>query len=76
LCEAQLSQLFQRRQLRLAQAKRLLENPAYRHLSISEIAHLCGYPDAGYFGRIFRREEGMAPAAYRSTHAMGNGKQP
>ncbi len=63
-------------QLRLAQAKRLLENPAYRHLSISEIAHLCGYPDAGHFGRIFRREEGMAPAAYRSTHAMGNGKQP
>jgi AraC-like DNA-binding protein len=61
-------------QLRIAQARRLLENPAHRHLSITEIAHLCGFMDSGYFGRIFRRESGLAPAAYRSHHMVEMGK--
>ncbi len=37
-----------------------------RHeLSISEISWACGYADAGYFTRVFRKHTGMTPQAYR-----------
>lgn len=34
-------------------------------LNISEIAFACGYPDNNYFTRIFHRETGFTPGAYR-----------
>lgn len=34
-------------------------------LSVSEIAWACGFTDPGYFSRIFRKQTGMTPQAYR-----------
>ncbi len=34
-------------------------------LSIGEVAARCGFPDANYFSRIFRRQQGMSPTKYR-----------
>ena len=47
---------------RLWEAKHLLletEKP------VAEIAAMCGFRDPGYFSTVFRRAEGMSPAAYR-----------
>ncbi len=51
--------------LRLEYAARLLTN---RSLSVKEIAFQCGYGDANYFARLFRRRKGMSPSAWRATH--------
>lgn len=32
---------------------------------ISEIAHLCGFSDASYFSRLFKKREGLSPLAFR-----------
>lgn len=34
--------------------------------TISEIAHACGFSDASYFNRCFRREHGVTPSEYIS----------
>lgn len=38
-------------------------------LSIKEIARVSGYEDAGYFRRLFRRQEGFSPSAFRQLYA-------
>lgn len=48
---------------RMERARKLLRSP---HYSISEIAHLCGYDDAGYFSSLFRKKTGMNPTEYRN----------
>lgn len=48
---------------RMDHARELLRSP---HHSISEIAHLCGYEDAGYFSSLFRKKTGMNPTEYRN----------
>lgn len=48
--------------VRIERAKELL---AANTLSITEIAGLVGYSDAAYFSRIFSRETGRTPRAYR-----------
>lgn len=48
---------------RLEHACELLRAPQH---SIGEIAHLCGYEDAGYFSSLFRRKMGMNPTEYRN----------
>ena len=50
------------RQLRLQKAKMLLRQPS---LSISDVAYDSGFTDPSYFSRVFTREEGMTPTAYR-----------
>lgn len=35
------------------------------HLSIQEIAGKCGFPDANYFSRIFKKINGITPLSYR-----------
>ncbi len=47
---------------RVHQAKQLLKTS---HKSITEIALEVGFSDGGYFSRIFHRETGMSPEAYR-----------
>lgn len=44
---------------------RAIEALASNRLSISEIAWACGFADPGYFSRIFRKQTGMTPQAYR-----------
>jgi AraC-like DNA-binding protein len=47
---------------RVNRAKELLKTG---QTSITEIARLVGFTDSGYFSRIFHRETGMSPEAYR-----------
>jgi len=47
---------------RTHQARNILDSTP---LSIKEVAAATGYRDAGYFIRIFRRQTGTTPAAYR-----------
>jgi two-component system response regulator YesN len=48
--------------VRLEKAKQLMHN---HELSLAEIALSVGFTDQSYFGRIFKREEGITPARYR-----------
>ncbi|MGJ8640275.1 MAG: helix-turn-helix domain-containing protein [Opitutaceae bacterium] len=52
-------------ELRIEQAKRLLKRTA---LNISEIANTCGYNDANYFSRIFKKQTGTTARDYRNAH--------
>ena len=49
-------------QRRLLEARRLLE---YTGLSVTEIAGRCGFRDAAFFSRTFKRKIGDTPQAYR-----------
>lgn len=37
-------------------------------LSVVGVARSCGFDDPGYFRRLFKREMGMSPRAYRALH--------
>ncbi|MBA2480281.1 MAG: helix-turn-helix domain-containing protein [Planctomycetes bacterium] len=47
---------------RVAQAKRLLAGGGF---TVGDVARLVGFQDAYYFSRVFRREVGTSPHAYR-----------
>ncbi len=49
--------------MRMELARKLLVDT---QLSISSIASMVGHPDPTVFGRIFRREHGKSPRAYRA----------
>ena len=49
---------------RINQSKRLLLETQQ---TITEVALTVGFSDSGYFSRIFRRETGLTPEAYRQT---------
>ena len=49
---------------RIQQARQLLKNT---HMSITEIALDVGFSGSSYFSRIFRRETGVTPEAYRRS---------
>lgn len=40
-------------------------------LSIGEIASRCGFPDANYFSRVFRKQQGLSPKQYRDRIRKG-----
>lgn len=48
--------------IRISEAKSLLR---FTDHPVSDIARACGYPDANYFARAFRRWEGISPLEYR-----------
>lgn len=50
--------------LRIRYAAGLLHNT---ELSVTEIAGNAGFADPSYFSRVFRRETGMSPLAYRAS---------
>jgi AraC-like DNA-binding protein len=52
------------RRIREARAQLLLQ----RTLCVAEVAALCGYSDAGYFRRVFKRETSLTPRGYRQVH--------
>lgn len=56
------SPLQYRDTLRLYYAKEHLQNGYY---SISEIAEKCGFEDASYFTRFFKKKTGLTPRAYK-----------
>lgn len=42
----------------------------YSSMNVSEIAHACGFADASYFFRLFKRYEGMTAMAFRRLNAQ------
>jgi AraC-like DNA-binding protein len=51
---------------RLKQARALLLESG---MNVNQVAGAVGYSDPGYFRRIFLRQEGISPRAYRRLHA-------
>jgi AraC-like DNA-binding protein len=49
-------------QVRLQVAAQSLLDP---QLSVTDVAHACGYQDVRYFVTLFRKHTGLTPAAYR-----------
>lgn len=49
---------------RMENACRLLSQKEQMHLSIGEIAEMCGYNDIYYFSRIFKKHTGLSPTAW------------
>lgn len=49
---------------RMVQARRLLAGTA---LPVGEVGRLVGYPDPGYFGRVFGRANGTSPVRWRGS---------
>jgi signal transduction histidine kinase/DNA-binding LacI/PurR family transcriptional regulator/AraC-like DNA-binding protein len=47
---------------RVRKARALLEQG---HLNVTEVAMTTGFSDSSYFGRVFQREVGVAPSAYK-----------
>lgn len=58
--------------LRINEAKRLLIG--LKSLSVRQIGEHVGYPDQGYFSRIFRQSTGLSPQQYREEPADEDGK--
>ncbi len=54
--------------VRLEKAREVLRSPLF---SLEECARQCGFSSASYFCRVFRREVGIPPAAYRREHSEG-----
>jgi len=55
--------------LRLIEARLMREarrNLAYTNLSISSIAYTLGFTDPAYFSRVFTRDAGISPKAFRA----------
>jgi AraC-like DNA-binding protein len=51
---------------RVARAKVLLQASSW---SLEEISQRCGFTDAPYFSRVFKRSTGLSPGAWRKRHA-------
>ena len=49
---------------RIDKAKQLMQNP---HLKLSQISEMVGFHDVKYFSKVFKKQEGVSPKAYRST---------
>jgi len=60
--ETGLSPIDYLNRFRVLQARRLLDESG---MNITEIMNAVGFRDSSYFSRIFRREVGMSPTAYR-----------
>ncbi len=52
-------------QVRIREAKRLLEDPA---MTISEAADRVGYTDVAHFSRVFKKTEGVSAGDWRNQH--------
>ena len=52
--------------LRIEEAKQLLEADT---VAVEEVGHVVGYEDPTFFRRLFKREAGLTPAAYRRRFA-------
>jgi AraC-like DNA-binding protein len=52
----------------MQKAKELLKMP---NISIREVSQRCGYSDANYFARLFRRLTGLTPREYAARVTKG-----
>jgi transcriptional regulator GlxA family with amidase domain len=61
------SPLIYLQKLRVAAAKRLLEND---HRTMQEISDAVGYQDVAFFRQLFERHTGVSPSAYREKFGV------
>lgn len=54
-------------QVKLNKAKKMLAND---NLSVSEVSDACGFYDASYFSRLFKKEFGVSPSHYQQIPTM------
>jgi AraC-like DNA-binding protein len=58
------------RRRRLEHARTQLADRHTVDLAVAEVAHRCGFVDAGYFGRVFKSAYGMTPGQWRDNCAL------
>lgn len=58
--------------LRMKKASTMLTAQGGTGYSVAEIARLCGYDDALYFSRVFKKTHGMSPSAYANQSKTGD----
>ena len=68
LQETGLTPLNYLNRFRIQQAKLLLRK---NQLSITEVAGEVGFSESSHFSRIFRREAGVSPSAYKKDKLLG-----
>ena len=56
--------------LRMKKAETVLTAMWTRDYSVAEIAELCGYSDALYFSRVFKKHYGCSPTAFANRQAQ------
>ena len=56
-------------EMRLQKARRMLADPGCDGMTIGDIAALCGFGEAAYFTRRFRRRFEMSPTTFRACRA-------
>jgi AraC-like DNA-binding protein len=61
------------RDIRVEKAVRLLQT---ERLTIKEVAARCGYSDDSYFCKVFKKEMGVSPEAFRKGEDARNNTQP
>ena len=54
-------------QLKLNKAKKMLTN---ENVSITEVSDACGFYDASYFSRVFKRKFGVSPSHYQRLPSL------
>ncbi len=57
--------------LRMKKASAMLTALGGTDYSVAEIARLCGYDDALYFSRVFKKAYGVSPSAYANRQSSG-----
>lgn len=54
---------------RIAQAKKMLRDPAFEKLSIEGIAFDCGFKSKSTFFKLFKKETGLTPNQYKTKNS-------
>ena len=55
---------------RVAEARRLLEDPDSAPLTLLAVAHQSGFSSKSSFNKAFKTEVGLTPSQYRAQHAI------
>lgn len=60
------------RAMRMTAAVRMLRDPNFSTMTISEVGYRCGFSDSAYFCRVFRKILGCSPGAFAKAHQNAN----
>jgi transcriptional regulator GlxA family with amidase domain len=69
---AEIGQTTFRAHLTKVRMERAAELLATRRLTVREVAQRVGYRQPAQFAKAFRRHQGLAPSAFRSTRGSGS----
>lgn len=59
--------------LRMKKARGMLSGMGATGYTVAEVAELCGYENALYFSRVFKKQEGVSPSVFASQQAGKGG---